>query len=58
MPFSVGILGYLILGETLTKIQFVAGFLSIFGCWLVAGLAKNKPDYSSAESAGDEKIGS
>jgi len=45
MPFSIGILGFIILGETLTTIQIIAGVLSILGCWLVTGLAKTKtPD--------------
>jgi len=43
LPFSVGILGFIILGETLTVMQTIAGVLSILGCWVVAGLAKTKP---------------
>jgi drug/metabolite transporter (DMT)-like permease len=43
LPFCVGILGFIILGETLTVIQTIAGVLSILGCWVVAGLAKTKP---------------
>ncbi|MGQ9609471.1 MAG: DMT family transporter [bacterium] len=35
MPFSVGILGFLILGETLTFIQVLSGLISIIGCWSV-----------------------
>ena len=42
LPFSVGILGYFVLGETLTIMQIVAGFLSIVGCWMVTGLSKTK----------------
>ncbi len=35
MPFSVGILGFLILGESLTFIQILSGLISIIGCWSV-----------------------
>lgn len=35
MPFSVGILGFLILGEALTLIQILSGLISIIGCWSV-----------------------
>jgi drug/metabolite transporter (DMT)-like permease len=42
LPFSVGILGFLILGETLTLTQFFFGLLSIVGCWIVTALAKKK----------------
>jgi len=41
LPFSIGILGFFILGETLTIIQIAAGIFSVVGCWMVTGLAKN-----------------
>jgi drug/metabolite transporter (DMT)-like permease len=42
LPFSIGILGFFILGETLTIIQLVSGLFSIVGCWMVTGLSKTK----------------
>ncbi len=42
LPFSIGILGFLILNETLTAVQIIAGILSIIGCWMVTGLNNNK----------------
>jgi drug/metabolite transporter (DMT)-like permease len=59
LPFSVGILGFIILGETLTAMQIVSGFLSIVGCWLVTGLAKTKPPDTviAPEGARGLKIG-
>lgn len=50
MPFSVGLLGFIILGETLSVIQIIAGILSILGCWLVTGLAKTKPPDMEVDS--------
>ena len=50
MPFSVGILGFIILGETLSVIQIIAGIFSILGCWLVTGLAKTKPPDMEVDS--------
>ena len=47
LPFSVGILGFVILGETLTAIQIASGFLSIAGCWMVTALTKTKPSVSN-----------
>ena len=43
LPFSVGILAFVILGETLTITQIAFGLLSIVGCWIVTALAKPKP---------------
>lgn len=40
MPLSVGIIAFLILGETLTTIQIISGTVLVFGCWLVTNLAK------------------
>jgi len=40
LPFSVGILGFVILGETLTLIQILSGLFSILGCWLVTAKPK------------------
>ncbi|MBD3182633.1 EamA family transporter [Candidatus Poribacteria bacterium] len=42
MPLSVGFIGFMILGETLTMMQMVSGSILIAGCWIVTKLAKNK----------------
>lgn len=42
LPFSIGILGFLILNETLTIVQIIAGIFSIIGCWMVTGLNSKK----------------
>ncbi|MGB9597495.1 MAG: EamA family transporter, partial [Candidatus Poribacteria bacterium] len=45
LPFSIGILGFLILNETLTFIQIIAGIFSVLGCWMVTGLNNRKNDH-------------
>jgi len=47
LPFSVGILAFIILGETLTITQIIFGFISIGGCWIVTALSK--PKHASIE---------
>jgi len=44
MPLSVGVIGFLILGEALTTVQIIAGAVSILGCWIVTRLAKNSEE--------------
>lgn len=35
LPFTVGALAFIILGEMLTMIQMISGLISILGCWFV-----------------------
>jgi drug/metabolite transporter (DMT)-like permease len=40
LPLSVGVIAFLILGETLTVVQIVSGMVLVFGCFVVTRLAK------------------
>lgn len=40
LPLSVGIIAFLVLGETLTIMQIMSGAVLVFGCWIVTRLAK------------------
>lgn len=40
LPLSVGVIAFLVLGETLTVVQIVSGMVLIFGCFVVIRLAK------------------
>jgi len=51
MPLSVGIIAFLVLGETLTIVQIASGTLSVFGCWIVTKLA-GKPRSEAAKQPG------
>ena len=42
MPLSVGIIAFLVLGETLTAAQIIFGAVLVCGCWLVTRLAKKE----------------
>jgi drug/metabolite transporter (DMT)-like permease len=40
LPLSVGVIAFLVLGETLTVVQIVSGIVLVFGCLIVTRLAK------------------
>ena len=40
LPLSVGLIAFLVLGETLTVMQIVSGTVLVFGCFIVTRLAK------------------
>ncbi|MFC1718751.1 DMT family transporter [Candidatus Poribacteria bacterium] len=40
MPLSVGVIAFVVLGETLTRIQVISGAVLVIGCWSVTRLAK------------------
>jgi drug/metabolite transporter (DMT)-like permease len=40
LPLSVGVIAFLVLGETLTVVQIVSGTVLIFGCFIVVRLAR------------------
>jgi len=40
LPFSVSIIAFFLLGETLTLMQVVSGIILLFGCGIVTGLTK------------------
>jgi len=42
LPLSVGLVAFLVLGETLTAIQIISGIILIFGCWVVIRLDKKR----------------
>ncbi len=40
LPFSISIIAFFVLGETLTVMQIISGIILIAGCWIVTALAK------------------
>ncbi len=40
LPLSVGVIAFLVLGETLTIVQIMSGVVLMSGCWIVAGLVR------------------
>jgi len=51
LPLSVGVIAFLVLGETLTVVQIVSGIVLVFGCLIVTRLAK-KTRYQAVEQPG------
>jgi drug/metabolite transporter (DMT)-like permease len=53
LPLSVGLIAFLLLGETLTAIQIISGLILVLGCWSVTRLArKTRPQIiEQSESA-------
>lgn len=40
LPLSVGVIAFVVLGETLTKMQIISGAVLVSGCWSIIKLAK------------------
>ncbi len=40
LPLSVGAVAFVVLGETLTRMQIISGGVLVFGCWSVTRLAR------------------
>jgi drug/metabolite transporter (DMT)-like permease len=51
LPLSVGVIAFLVLGETLTVVQIVSGIVLVFGCFIVTRLAK-KTRYQAVKQPG------
>lgn len=40
LPFSVSLIAFIVLGETLTIMQLISGIVLVAGCWVVTSMAK------------------
>lgn len=56
LPFSVSLIAFLVLGETLTIMQVISGIVLIAGCWLVTSMANRKDIANSINLVASAKI--